>query len=756
MRFFISIILCVFSLFGCSDDTKDMSEPEPITCQDQDYDLDGVCTPCPFGFVNGEACSALNRDVAPGGSCSIDDDWPPYKMGVCVAVYCRQNHRVQDHQCVYCAEGTKNEEGDPTSGPDTQCESSLCGPNEFVKWNLCMACENGERNLAGDDSNGADTTCDGELCPSNQFVVSNLCLPCPDGTINEQGDDALGADTACDAVFCEVDEYVSSHTCMACTAGTTNAAGDDASGMDTACDAAGDLCKFNEYVSSNVCTACPSGTINPAGDDPAGADTACEVADACALVLGVQCPDFEQAYLKASNTDPNDRFGQALALDGNTLAVGAGVESSSATGINGDQTKNDAQNSGAVYVFTRTGTTWTQQAYIKASNTGSGDYFGFALALNNQTLVVGARGESSDSTGVGGAQDNDDAPTSGAVYVFRRTGMTWAQEAYLKASNTEAGDRFGAAVDLDGNTLVVGASYERSNASGVNGDQGNNVLEGAGAAYVFTRTGSAWSQQAYLKASNPDSADYFGSAVTIQGDTVVVGAPEEDSSSTGINSIPNKLAPISGSAYVFKRTGTNWTQEAYLKASNAGGDDNFGASLAIDGDTLAVGAWGEDSNADGVDGDQADNSVFQSGAVYLFVRANGMWTQQAYLKASNPDEYAYFGHSVALQGDLLAVGAWGESSAATGLNGDESDRSLSNAGAAYLFSRSAGPWSQQAYLKASNTGLDDYFGYALGLDNGTLAVSATYENSNAKGVNGDQTNNDASLAGAVYVRLIAP
>jgi len=434
--------------------------------------------------------------------------------------------------------------------------------------------------------------------------------------------------------------------------------------------------------------------------------------------------------------------------------VGAGVESSSATGINGDQTKNDAQNSGAVYVFTRTGTTWTQQAYIKASNTGSGDSFGFALALSGQTLVVGARFESSSSTGVGGAQDNDDALTSGAVYVYRRTATTWAQEAYLKASNAETQDHFGESVALDGNTLVVGAPQEKSNAVGVNGDQTNNSLPFSGAAYVFKRVGSNWAQEAYLKASNA-GAGLFGTAVAIQGDTVVVGAPAEDSSSTGINGTPDELAPVSGAAYVFIRSAAVWSQQAYLKASNTGREDHFGASLAIDGDTLAVGAWGEASNADGVGGDQANDALF-SGAVYLFVRANGIWVQQAYIKASNPILSAYFGNSVALQGDLLAVGAWGESSASTGLNGDESAGNQFKAGAAYLFRRSATTWTQQAYLKASNTERDDYFGYALGLNNGTLAVSAIFEGSNATGVNGDQTNNDASRAGAVYVRLIAP
>ncbi len=186
--------------------------------------------------------------------------------------------------------------------------------------------------------------------------------------------------------------------------------------------------------------------------------------------------------------------------------MGAHSEASAATGINGDQTSNAAAGSGAVYVFTRTGTTWSQQAYVKASNTGANDLFGCSVALSadGSTLAVGAYGEDSAATGINGDQTSNAAADSGAVYVFTRTGTTWSQQAYVKASNTGAGDYFGISVALsaDGSTLAVGALHEDSAATGINGDQTSNAAASSGAVYVFTRTGTTWSQQAYVKASN--------------------------------------------------------------------------------------------------------------------------------------------------------------------------------------------------------------------------------------------------------------
>src|SRR5262249_6428205 len=238
----------------------------------------------------------------------------------------------------------------------------------------------------------------------------------------------------------------------------------------------------------------------------------------------------------------------------------------------------------------------------------------------------------------------------------------FVQEAYLKASNTQAGDQFGWAVAISGDTAVVGAHLESSNATGVNGDQANNSSIQSGAAYVFVRGDAGWSQQAYLKASNTGIGDHFGHAVAILGDTIVVGAPFEGSIATG-------------AAYVFVRNGTVWSQQAYLKASNPDLNDQFGFSVAVSGNTIVVGANLHSSGAAGVNGDQNNNSALQSGAAYVFARNGSTWTQQAYLKASNPGVNDEFGFSVGISGDTVVAGAWQESSNSTGVNGDQSNNS---------------------------------------------------------------------------------
>ena len=179
-----------------------------------------------------------------------------------------------------------------------------------------------------------------------------------------------------------------------------------------------------------------------------------------------------------------------MAVSGDTVVVGAVFEDSNATGINGDQTDNSATDAGAAYVFVRNGTTWSQQAYLKASNTDAGDVFGFSVAISGDTVVVGASFEASNATGVNGDQTDNSAPQAGAAYVFVRNGTTWSQQAYLKASNTDAGDFFGDSVAVSGDTVVVGAPRESSSATGVNGDQTNNSAASAGAAYIFNGLGS--------------------------------------------------------------------------------------------------------------------------------------------------------------------------------------------------------------------------------------------------------------------------
>ena len=261
------------------------------------------------------------------------------------------------------------------------------------------------------------------------------------------------------------------------------------------------------------------------------------------------------------------------------------------------------------------------------------------------------------------------APEAGAVYVFTRTAGVWTQQAYLKASN--AGGLFGYGLALAGDTLAVGAPFEASNATGINGDQTDNSAPNAGAVYVFTRTAGVWSQQAYLKASNTDAGDRFGEDVVLDGDTLAVGARFEASNATGINGDQtDNSAPNAGAAYVFTRTAGVWSQQAYVKASNAGANQNFSGNLTIAGDLLAVGARLEDSDATGINGDQGNSNAPDSGAVYVFARSGGAWTQKAYLKASNTNAGAQFGDAVALSGSSLAVGAWFEASNTSGVNGN--------------------------------------------------------------------------------------
>jgi len=444
-----------------------------------------------------------------------------------------------------------------------------------------------------------------------------------------------------------------------------------------------------------------------------------------------------------------------------------------------------------------------QVAYLKASNTETGDWFGTWVAMSGETLVVGARTEDSAATGIGGNQADNSAETSGAAYVFIRTGGIWNQLAYLKASNTHAGDGFGLWVDvegdtvavgapfqdgggavyvftrtggvwsqqafmkasnptpndgfgssvaLSGDTLVVGARFEDSSAQSIDGNQADISARNSGAAYVFTRTGQVWSQQAYIKASNSEAGDRFGYSVDVSGNTLVVSAPSEDSAATGINgNLGDNSAPDSGAAYVFTRTNGVWSQEAYVKPSNTGSGDGFGNQVAIAGDTFLVGAPFEDSAATGINGNLGDNSAPDSGAAYVFTRTNGVWSQETYMKASNTEAGDNFGFHVAMAPDTLIVGAIPEDSAATGINSNQADNTAPDSGGAYLFTRTGGIWNQQAYVKPSNTEAGDWFGGSFAVEGDTVVVGAVLEDSAATGVGGNQGDNSTPSSGAVYV-----
>jgi trimeric autotransporter adhesin len=350
------------------------------------------------------------------------------------------------------------------------------------------------------------------------------------------------------------------------------------------------------------------------------------------------------------------------------------------------------------------GFTCVAPTYLKASNYSA--QFGQAVALSRdgKTLAIGAPEESSAGIGVDGAQTPYTRNSSGAVYVFARDGFGWRQQAYIKASNADGYDRFGFSVALsaDGNTLAVGAYTESGGAAGVGGDQTDNSVLNSGAVYVFTRSAESptfsapvhWTQSAYIKASNPDEHDLFGSAVALSanGATMAVSAPGEDSRATGIDGDEIDDRELSaGAVYVFRAVRGGWAQEAYVKASNTEAGDELGASVALGaaGDVLAVGAGNEDSGARGVNGNQGDDLATGegSGAAYLFIRANGSWSQMGYFKPTNTERFQWFGGQVSLAGSghTLAVGAAFESSNAVGVNGTQTSSNARHTGSAYVF-----------------------------------------------------------------------
>jgi hypothetical protein len=243
----------------------------------------------------------------------------------------------------------------------------------------------------------------------------------------------------------------------------------------------------------------------------------------------------QQAKLTASDGVSNDYFGYSVAISGNTAVTGA-VAKNSLTG--------------AAYVFVRSGTAWSQQAKLTASDGAANDYFGDSVAVSGSTAVVGARQNSS----------------TGAAYVFVPSGTTWSQQAKLTASDAAPLDNFGVWVAVSGSTTVVGAFGKNSN---------------TGAAYVFVRSGTTWSQQAELTAFDAAQSDNFGLSVALSGSIALVGASGKSS---------NK-----GAAYVFVRSGTTWSQQSELTASDSVSNDYFGVSVALSGSNAVVGAQGKNS-----------------------------------------------------------------------------------------------------------------------------------------------------------------
>jgi FG-GAP repeat/Cadherin-like beta sandwich domain len=410
----------------------------------------------------------------------------------------------------------------------------------------------------------------------------------------------------------------------------------------------------------------------------------------------------------------------------------------------------------------RTPITIGAPVFVKPTVIGAGDTFGAAVAISGDFLVVGAPLEDS-----GTAADPSDksALNSGAAYVFHRSGLAWNQVAYLKSAAPATGERYGAVVAIDGDTVVIGAPGERSTAAGIGGNPATKGGEAIGAVFVYTRVGATWPLQAYIKAAAPDPYDNFGTSIALQGNTLVVGSPGE-SAAIGAAGIDNSL-PDSGATFVFGRTGTTWNQKTRLKASNAEANDEFGHAVALSGGTLIASATEEDSATTGTTGEPADNSGASVGAVYVFDGAGASWTQSAYLKpASLPS--SRFGWNLAFNGSRLVAtpngfngatflrgaGSWqlgsdvGWTSAAIGLAADRVFVGFPGLTRVSLFGL-AGP----GYTSGSQTITDasaiasDGFGAAVAVSGTTLVVGAPGNDSGTTSA----ADNSATDAGGVYV-----
>ena len=362
--------------------------------------------------------------------------------------------------------------------------------------------------------------------------------------------------------------------------------------------------------------------------------------------------------LVASQGEEGDEFGSAVAIDGDTLVVGAPY--------------NDGV--GAAHVFIRQGGIWIEEAKLTAPDAAPDDRFGYSVAIDGDTVIVGARDD-----------DHEGGVDAGSAYVFVRSSGEWFEQDRLSALDPSDGDYFGVSVAVQGNTAVVGAY----------GDNHGGSYADGGSAYVFVREDGIWNQTYKLTASDFTGNDeYFGRSVTIDGDVIVVGAHGEDHG-PGWNQ---------GAAYVFVRAGDVWIEQAKLIASDAAQADQFGRSAVIDGGTVLVGAWNADHEGE-----------TDAGAAYAFERPQGGWadmTETVKLTASDAANGDRFGASVAIDGDVALVGAH-----------LDVDNGI-DAGSAYVFLRSGSAWVEDGKLLASDAAVGDNFGYAVALCRDTLLVGA--------------------------------
>jgi len=366
--------------------------------------------------------------------------------------------------------------------------------------------------------------------------------------------------------------------------------------------------------------------------------------------------------LVASDGAAEDRFGHSVSLSGDYAIIGALEDDD-----NGDW-------SGSAYIFKRDGEVWSEQAKLTASDGGVSDQFGGSVSISGDYAIIGAH------------RDDDNGDSSGSAYIFKRDGTIWSEQDKLLASDGADLDYFGGSVSISGDYAIVGAIFDD--------DKGDF----SGSAYIFAPNEvepNNWDQVAKLTAPDGAAYDYFGCSVSVNGDYALIGAWGDNDNGTA-----------SGSAYIFKREGTAWSEQDKLTASDGEAGDHFGRSVSISGDYAIVGAEGDDDNGN------------LSGSAYIFKREAEVWSEQAKLTASDGAESDRFGLRVSTNGDYAIVGVSDDDD-----NGDGS-------GSAYMFKREGEVWSEQAKLTASDGAEGDRFGNRVSISGNYAIVGAYLDDDN--------------------------
>jgi len=371
---------------------------------------------------------------------------------------------------------------------------------------------------------------------------------------------------------------------------------------------------------------------------------------------------------------------------------------------------------GSAYIFKNDGGTWTQVQKIVASDREYDDWFGNSVAISGDYAIIGAYGEDEDETGANTLE------SAGSVYVFKNISGTWTEVQKIVASDRASDDYFGYSVDIYGDYFVVGAYMEDENASG------GATMSNAGSAYIFYNNAGTWEQTQKIVASDRYQHDYFGYAVAVDNDLLIVGAYNEDENVAGSGSLNS-----AGSAYIFKNNAGTWAQMQKIVASDRAESDYFGWSVDICGDYAIVGAYGEDEDEIG------GNTLIESGSAYVFKNNTGTWSEIDKIVASDREFGDRFGYTVAINGDYAVVGAYLEDEDENGLNSHD------NAGSAYIFKNNAGNWAQEQKIVSSNRYPADWFGVSVAISDIYLYVGAQLEDYD---INGE---NNYPGAGSAYI-----